>query len=68
MATIVSIVAKCNGQTYDLTAPTSGSTWSKSFAAPNATSGSNNAGQGPGVGANASGLGYYPVEITITDD
>lgn len=65
---ITSITAKINGTTYDLTAPTSGSTWSKSFAAPNATSGSNNSGQGPGVGSNAAGLGYYPVEITVTDD
>lgn len=68
MAKIVSVKAEVNGETYDLTAPSSGSIWSKSVTAPAQTSGSNNAGKGPGVGTNASGLGYYPVKITVTDD
>ncbi len=68
MAKIVSVKAEVNGETYDLTAPTSGAVWSKSVTAPAQSSGSNNAGQGPGVGTNAQGLGYYPVKITVTDD
>ena len=68
MANIVSIKAEVNGETYDLTKPSSGTVWSKSVTAPAQTSGSNNSGQGPGVGTNAKGLGYYPVKITVTDD
>lgn len=68
MAKIVSVKAEVNGTTFDLTEPSSGNVWSKSFSAPSQTSGSNNSGQGPGVGANAQGLGYYPVKITVTDD
>lgn len=66
MADIVSIIAEVNGQTYDLTKPSSGTTWTKQFSAPADTSGSNNGGNGPGVGGNATG-GYYPVKVTVTD-
>ena len=67
MADIVSIIAEVNGQTYDLTKPSTGNVWTKSFSAPNESSGSNNSGQGPGIGAAAQGLGYYPVKVTVTD-
>ena len=67
MADIVSIIAEVNGQTYDLTKPSTGNVWTKSFSAPNESSGSNNSGQGPGIGAAAQGLGYYPVKVTVKD-
>ena len=65
--TVVSVEVTCNGQTYQLSKGT-GDTWSGTFAAPSQSSGSNNAGQGPGVGTAASGLGYYPVTVKATDD
>lgn len=66
MAEITSIVATVNGVSYDLT-NSSGTLWTRSITAPTASSGSNNSGQGPGVGNAASGLGYYPVTIVVTD-
>lgn len=65
--TIVSVEAIIDGQTYQLSKG-SGDVWTASPTAPTKTSGSNNAGQGPGVGANAAGKGYYPVIIRATDD
>lgn len=65
--TVVSVKVICNGQTYELSKG-SGDVWSTTFTAPTETSGSNNAGQGPGVGANAQGKGYYPVTVIATDD
>lgn len=65
--TIVSVEAIIDGQTYQLSKG-SGDVWTASPTAPTKTSGSNNAGQGPGVGANAAGKGYYPVTIRATDD
>ena len=65
--TVVSVKVMCNGQTYELSKG-SGDVWSATFTAPTETSGSNNAGQGPGVGNNAQGKGYYPVTVIATDD
>lgn len=67
MATIVKVEAVINGQTYDLSEG-SGGTWSATPSAPTKTSGSNHGGQGPGVGSEAKGKGYYPVSIKATDD
>lgn len=65
--TVESVEVSCNGQTYQLTKG-DGDTWTGTFAAPSQSSGSNNGGQGPGVGSAASGLGYYPVTVKATDD
>lgn len=65
--TVVSVKVMCNGQTYELSKG-SGDVWSGTFSAPTQTSGSNNSGQGPGVGSNAQGKGYYPVTVIATDD
>lgn len=64
---IVSVTFTLNGTTTTLTAG-SGGVYSASIAAPSATSGSNNSGQGPGVGSAAQGKGYYPGKIVVTDD
>lgn len=65
--TVVTAQVICNGQTINLTKG-EGNLWSATFPAPIETSGSNNGGEGPGVGANAQGKGYYPVTIKVTDD
>lgn len=65
--TVVTAQVICNGQTVNLTKGT-GDTWSATFPAPTESSGSNNSGQGPGIGTNAQGKGYYPVTIKVTDD
>ncbi|MFA7184818.1 MAG: Ig-like domain-containing protein [Victivallales bacterium] len=67
MTDIVTVSATINGQTYSLSDGGSG-TWTATPTAPTASSGSNNSGVGPGVGSAASGLGYYPAVITVTDD
>ena len=64
---ITSVEAIVNGITVPLTAGDDGA-WSATTAAPSQTSGSNNSGQGPGVGANAAGKGYYSITIKVTDD
>lgn len=56
-----------NGVTTTLTYNSSTGKYEGTLTAPNQTSGSNNSGQGPGVGANAQN-GYYPVEVIATDD
>lgn len=65
--TVQTVKAVINGQEYTLTKG-SGNTWSVTITAPTQTSGMNNAGTGPGVGAAASGKGYYAVTFTATDD
>lgn len=65
--TVQTVKAVINGQEYTLTKG-SGNTWSATITAPTQTSGMNNAGKGPGVGAAASGKGYYAVSFTATDD
>ncbi len=57
-----------NGTTHTLTYNSTSGKYEGTITAPTATSGSNNAGVGPGVGSAASGKGYYPVSVTATDD
>ncbi len=56
-----------NGQRVTLNKGT-GDTWSATFPAPSQSSGSNNSGQGPGIGQEAQGKGYYPVQVEVIDD
>ena len=65
--TIASVTFQLNGETVTLTKGTDG-VYSATVTAPSATSGSNNSGLGPGVGANAKNLGYYPGVVKVTDD
>lgn len=57
-----------NGTTHTLTYNSSTGKYEGTITAPTASSGSNNAGVGPGVGSAASGKGYYPVSVTAEDD
>lgn len=56
-----------NGVTTTLTYNSTSGRYEGTLTAPDATSGSNNSGQGPGVGPNAQN-GYYPVTVIATDD
>lgn len=67
MAIVSAVVIYNNGTEVNLT-NSGGNTWSATFPAPSQTSGSNNGGQGPGVGSEAAGKGYYPVAVKVTDD
>lgn len=57
-----------NGTTHTLTYNSSTGKYEGTITAPTASSGSNNAGVGPGVGSAAAGKGYYPVSVTAEDD
>lgn len=61
---ITSVTATINGVPTELNWNAETSKYEATIQAPAETSGSNNAGQGPGVGENAQGKGYYPVSIT----
>ena len=65
--TISTVKATINGSEYTLTYNASSGKYEATIPAPNQTSGMNNSGNGPGVGSNASGKGYYPVTLTATD-
>ena len=67
MAIVSAVVIYNNGTEVNLTQG-EGNIWSATFPAPSQTSGSNNSGQGPGVGSEAAGKGYYPVSVKVTDD
>jgi len=56
-----------NGVTTTLTYNSSTGKYEGTLTAPSQTSGKNNNGQGPGVGANAQN-GYYPVTVRATDN
>ena len=62
------IKTRINGQEYTLTYNESSGAYEATITAPTETSGSNNAGLGPGVGAEAAGKGYYPVEVEVADN
>ena len=64
---ISTVKATINGSEYTLTYNASSGKYEATIPAPNQTSGMNNSGNGPGVGSNASGKGYYPVTLTATD-
>lgn len=63
---IASVVATINGTETTLNWNSETQRYEATIQAPPETSGSNNTGQGPGVGTNALGKGYYPVFITAT--
>lgn len=63
---IASVVFSLNGQDTVLTL--SDGVYSGTVTAPSKSSGSNNNGQGPDIGAAAQGKGFYPGKVTITDD
>lgn len=65
---VKSVKATINGQEYTLTLNSSTGKYEATITAPSQTSAMNSGGVAPGVGANASGKGYYPVRITATDD
>ena len=64
---ISTVKATINGSEYTLTYNASSGKYEATIPAPNQTSGMNNSGNGPGVGSNAIGKGYYPVTLTATD-
>lgn len=64
---ISTVKATINGSEYTLTYNASSGKYEATIPAPTQTSGMNNSGNGPGVGSNASGKGYYPVTLTATD-
>lgn len=65
---VATVKATINGQEYQLTYNSTSGYWESTITAPSQTSGSNNAGIGPGVGTAAAGKGYYPVAIVAVDD
>ena len=65
---IESVKATVNGQEITLTYNETSKAYEATITAPTQTSGSNNGGNGPGVGANAAGKGYYPVEVEVIDN
>lgn len=65
---VATVSATINGQDYTLTYNSTSGYWESTITAPSQTSGSNNAGVGPGVGSAAAGKGYYPVSILAVDD
>lgn len=66
--TVATVKVTINGQEYDLTYNDDSQYWETTITAPTETSGSNNGGNGPGVGTAAQGKGYYPVTVKVTDD
>lgn len=65
---ISSVKVLINGVETVLTYNSTSGKYEATITAPSQTSGMNNSGSGPGVGSNASGLGYYPITVTATDD
>ena len=65
---VSSVKATINGTEYTLTYNSTSGKYESTLTAPTQTSGMNNAGVGPGVGAAAAGKGYYPVKLVATDD
>lgn len=65
---ISSVKVLINGSEHTLTYNSSTGKYESTITAPSQTSGSNNNGSGPGVGSAASGLGYYPITVNVTDD
>lgn len=66
--TVQTVVFTLNGVSHTLTYDASSGKYKGTFSAPTETSGSNHAGQGPGVGTAAAGKGYYPGKVVVTDD
>lgn len=65
---VSSVKATINGTEYTLTYNSTSGKYEATLTAPTQTSGMNNNGVGPGVGAAAAGKGYYPVKLVATDD
>lgn len=65
--TIKTVTFTLNGVVSTLGYDSSSGTYKGTITAPSSTSGSHNSGQGPGVGANAAKLGYYPASVSVTD-
>lgn len=65
--TIKTVTFTLNGTTTNLEYDSTSGTYKGTITAPTDTSGANNSGKGPGVGANASGKGYYPASVSVTD-
>lgn len=66
--TVATVKVTINSQQYTLTYNDDSGYWETTVTAPTETSGSNNGGNGPGVGTAAQGKGYYPVTVEVTDD
>ncbi len=64
---IDTVVVVVNGVSTTLTYNSTSGKYEGTLTAPDATSGMNNNGSGPGVGANATS-GYYPVVVRATDE
>ena len=64
---VSTVICRINGQDYTLTKNSSTGMYEATITAPNMSSGMNTGGVGPGIGAEASGKGYYPITITATD-
>lgn len=65
---ISTVKVTVDGQEYTLSYNATSGKYEAALTAPSKSSGSNNSGQGVDIGANAQGLGYYPVSIAVTDD
>ena len=65
---ISSVKVTVDGQEYPLSYNAASGKFEATLTAPTKSSGSNNSGIGIDIGANAQGLGYYPMSIEITDD
>ena len=65
--TISRVEVEVNGVTSTLSFNSTSGKWEGSLTAPSQSSGSNNAGQGPGIGPNATN-GYYPVVVRAYDE
>lgn len=65
---ITSVKVTVNGQEYTLNWDEDAQAYKTNVTAPAQSSGSNNAGQGPGIGAEAQGKGYYPMVFVVQDD
>lgn len=65
--TISRVEVEVNGVTSTLSFNSTSGKWEGSLTAPSQSSGSNHAGQGPGIGPNATN-GYYPVVVRAYDE
>ena len=66
--TIIAARLTVNGQTYNIPVDSGTGEYSIEITAPAQPSGMNSSGQGPGVGENAKGIGYYPVVVELEDE
>ena len=65
---ITSVKVTVAGQEYTLNWDAESQSYKTSVTAPSQSSGSNNSGQGPGIGTEAQGKGYYPMVFEVRDD